>query len=69
MVVVSKDCVAADVTGARLMGMDPEKVGYLQEAAKFLGQGDPELIEQRGEDPARLARRFRPAPRFESIVA
>ena len=27
VVVVSRDLVAADVTGARLMGMDPEKVG------------------------------------------
>ena len=52
VVVVSRDLVAADVTGARLMGMDPEKVGYLMEAGRFLGQARSELIEQRGEDPA-----------------
>jgi uncharacterized protein (DUF362 family) len=69
VVLVSRDLVAADVTGARLMGMDPEKVGYLMEAGRFLGQSRSELIEQRGEDPARLARHFRPAPRFENIVA
>ena len=51
------------------MGMDPEKVGYLMEAGRFLGQARSELIEQRGEDPARLAKRFRPAPGFENIVA
>ena len=69
VVVVSRDGVAADVTGARLMGMDPEKVGYLMEAGRFLGQARSELIEQRGEDPERLARSFRPAPGFEGIVA
>ena len=69
VVVVSKDLVAADVTGARLMGMEPEKVGYLMEAGRFLGQARSELIEQRGEDPGRLTTRFRPAPRFESLAA
>ena len=39
------------------MGMDPEKVGYLQGGREASSaRGDPELIEQRGEDPARLAR-------------
>ena len=38
VVVVARDLVAADVTGARLMGMDPEKVPYLMEAGRFLGQ-------------------------------
>jgi uncharacterized protein (DUF362 family) len=69
VVVVSRDGVAADVTAARLMGMDPEKVDYLMEAGRFLGQARSELIEQRGEDPERLARRFAPAPGFEHLVA
>ena len=69
VVVVSRDGVAADVTGARLMGMEPEKVGYLMEAGRFLGQARSELIEQRGEDPGRLATRFAPAPGFEHLAA
>ncbi len=69
VVVVSRDLVAADVTGVRLMGMDPEKVGYLMEAGRFLGEARSELIEQRGEDPERLAKRFAPAPGFEDLVA
>jgi uncharacterized protein (DUF362 family) len=69
VVVVSRDGVAADVTGVRLMGMDPEKVDYLMEAGKFLGQARSELIEQRGEDPATLTTQFKPAPRFENLVA
>ena len=69
VIVVSKDGVAADVTAARLMGMDPEKVGYLMEAGRFLGQARSELIEQVAEDPEPLAKQFRPAPHFEHIVA
>ena len=61
--------MAADVTGARLMGMDPEKVPYLMEAGRFLGQARSELIAQRGEDPGRLAQTFRPAPSFEGLAA
>ncbi len=69
VVVVSRDPVAADVTAARLMGMEPEKIDYLMEAGRFLGQSRSELIDQRGEDPERLAKRFEPAPHFEHIVA
>lgn len=69
VVVVSRDPVAADVTGARLMGMDPEKVRYLMEAGRFLGQARSESIEQRGEDPEKLGMRFAPAPGFESLAA
>ncbi|HET6616321.1 MAG TPA: DUF362 domain-containing protein [Gemmatimonadota bacterium] len=69
VVVISRDLVAADVTGARLMGIEPEKVGYLMQAGRFLGQARSELIEQRGEDPARLTRSFRPAPGFDDLVA
>ena len=69
MVIVSRDGVAADVTGARMMGMDPEKVGYLMEAGRFLGQSRSELIEQRGEDPERFTKQFAPAPGFENLVA
>jgi len=69
VLIVSRDGVAADVTGARMMGMAPEKVGYLMEAGRFLGQARSELIGQRGEDPARFTRRFAPAPGFENLVA
>jgi uncharacterized protein (DUF362 family) len=69
VVVVSRDGVAADVTASRLMGMDPERVDYLMEAGRFLGQARSELIEQRGEDPSRLVTRFRPAPAFAQLVA
>ncbi|HXF71911.1 MAG TPA: DUF362 domain-containing protein [Actinomycetota bacterium] len=58
------DPVATDVTAARLMGVDPARVPYLAQAARFLGQGDPERIRQEGEEPARHARPFALLPGF-----
>jgi uncharacterized protein (DUF362 family) len=69
VVIVSRDGVAADVTGARVMGLEPEKVGYLMEAGRFLGQSHSELIDQRGEDPESVAQAFTPAPGFEHLAA
>jgi uncharacterized protein (DUF362 family) len=67
--VVSDDPVAADVVAARIMGMDPERVDYLVEAGRFLGQGDPDRIEQRGEDPGELEGHLVPAPGLEGLTA
>ena len=69
VVVVSRDLVAADVTAARLMGMEPERVAYLMEAGRFLGQARSELIEQRGEDPARLVTKLHAGARLRGLVA
>jgi uncharacterized protein (DUF362 family) len=67
LLVVSTDPVAADVTAARLMGLDPDRVSYLQEAGRFLGQGHLEDIVQVGEDVERSATSFRTLPVFESL--
>ena len=67
VLVFSTDPVAADVTAATLMGIDPDRVPYLREAGKFLGKGDLDRIEQRGEDIARNTTRFAPAPGFERL--
>jgi len=64
VLVFGDDPVAADVTAARLMGVDPGRVPYLAQAGRFLGQADPEQILQEGEEPGRLARRFELLPRF-----
>jgi uncharacterized protein (DUF362 family) len=61
--------VATDVVGARLMGFDPEKVAYLAEAARFLGQGDVELIRSEGEDIDDVTTDFAVLPRFASMKA
>jgi len=50
----STDFVAADMTGCRLMGVDPADVGYLTYCANAgLGQGNPDRIRILGPDPAR----------------
>lgn len=48
-IVLADDPVAADATCARLMGLEPDRVIHIHEAAKFLGNSSPKLIDQVGE--------------------
>ncbi len=48
-IVLADDPVAADATCARLMGLEPGRVVHIREAAKFLGNSSPTLIDQVGE--------------------
>jgi len=63
------DPVATDTTAAMVMGLDPAKIGYLADAARFLGQGHPERIHQVGEDPERSASSFELLDRFAWMKA
>lgn len=46
LVIASRDAVAADTVGAKLLGFNSQAVRYLWEAGKVgLGQTDPEQIE------------------------
>jgi uncharacterized protein (DUF362 family) len=64
-IVLADDPVAADATCARLMGLEPGHVVHIREAAKFLGNSSPELIDQVGETlrspdlPFRVVQEFR----------
>jgi uncharacterized protein (DUF362 family) len=49
LVVIGANLTAVDATVARIMGMDPARVSYLQLAADQLGPIDERLIVQRGE--------------------
>ena len=69
LLVFGDDPVATDVTAATLMGFDPVKIGYLQEAGRFLGQADPTKIRQVGEDPQADAKDFAVLPPFEGMKA
>jgi len=69
LLVFGDDPVATDVTAATIMGMDPERVPYLQEAGRFLGQPDPARIRQVGEEPSSVITPFAPAPGFEGLRA
>jgi uncharacterized protein (DUF362 family) len=67
VLVFGSDPVATDATAARLMGLDPDRIPYLAQAARFLGQGDLEEIRQVGEDPEALAVPFAVLPPFEGL--
>jgi uncharacterized protein (DUF362 family) len=69
VLVFSDDPVAADTIGATLMGFDPEAIPYVAEAGRFLGQADRGRIEDRGEDPDGLSRRFARAPGASAVNA
>src|SRR5206468_11403654 len=55
LLVFGNDPVATDVTAARLMGFDPERISYIAEAGRFLGQSEPGRITQAGEEVERHA--------------
>jgi uncharacterized protein (DUF362 family) len=67
LLVFGTDPVATDTTAARLMGFDPTRVPSIAEAARFLGQGDPERIAQVGEDVELSAEDFATLPQFRGI--
>jgi len=51
---MGSDVVALDATCARIMGLDPAKMGYLREASRYLGNIDPKRIRQAAESPGRF---------------
>ncbi|MFB3737366.1 MAG: DUF362 domain-containing protein [Candidatus Velamenicoccus archaeovorus] len=67
VLVFGSDPVSTDVTAVQLMGLDPGRVPYLREASRFLGQGDPDRIQQVGEEPLPLSTNFAVPPGFESL--
>lgn len=67
VLVFSTDPVAADVTAARLMGFEPDRITYLTEAGRFLGQADRDKIVEVGEDVERSALDFAVLSPFESL--
>lgn len=66
-IVIADDPVAADATCARLMGLLPEKVAHIHEAAKFLGNLSTWLIEQLGEPVTSPAEPFEVVPEFQYL--
>ena len=64
-VVLADDPVAADATCARLMGFEPDRLIHIHEAAKFLGNSLPDLIDQVGETLQRPDVPFQVVSEFE----
>lgn len=52
LVAMGTDLIAVDATCARVIGLDPAKLGYLRMASEFLGNLAEDRIEQRGESPS-----------------
>ncbi len=58
VVVFGSDPVAVDATCARIMGLEPSRIRYLSEAARFLGNLAEERTVQVGENPIRYRQDF-----------
>lgn len=68
-VVLSDDPVAADATCARLMGIEPARVGHIAEASRFLGNLDERRIQLLAERTSRPATPFSVLPEFSFLTA
>jgi uncharacterized protein (DUF362 family) len=66
-VVLADDPVAADATCARLMGLKPDRVVHIAEAARFLGNSSPKLTDQVAETLRFPDQPFRLVPEFEFL--
>lgn len=66
--VFGTDPVATDVVTSRVMGLDPERIEYLMEAGRFLGQARWEEIRQVGEDPEATGLSFDLIPQFKHLT-
>jgi uncharacterized protein (DUF362 family) len=62
--VLGTDAVSVDATCARMIGLRPERMPYLQRAGEFLGNLDEAAVLQRAEPVTRFATAFETAPSF-----
>ena len=65
--VIGDDPVAVDATCARLMGLVPERIKHIAQAATLLGHIDPAKIRQLGDDIAGLRSPFSVPRRFRHL--
>jgi uncharacterized protein (DUF362 family) len=64
----SRDAVAADVTGTRVMGFDPGMINYLNAmAAAGLGQGEPDKIQLLGTPLDQCVMKYKPNERMAEL--
>ncbi len=66
-VAMGSDIVAVDATCARAIGLDPDRIPYLAEASRFLGNVSASRIEQRGERLDRYQTSFNVLPDFAGL--
>jgi uncharacterized protein (DUF362 family) len=66
-VAMGTDVVAVDATCARVVGIDPDKLAYLEAAGNYLGNVDAGRIRQVGERTERFRSDFTLIPRMQHI--
>ena len=64
-VLMGKHLLAVDCTAARIMGFDPMKIPYLEQAGLHFPGLNESSIAYRGEHPKRFTSKFRCLPQFE----
>lgn len=64
---MASDVVALDATCARIIGLDPRKMPYLNVAGQFLGNVEERRMQHRGELPSRYATTFDVVDHFKPI--
>jgi uncharacterized protein (DUF362 family) len=69
VVLLGRDPVAVDACAARVMGLRPERIRYIAEAARFLGNVDQARIPMRGERLDRFVTPFDVLPAFAGLRA
>lgn len=67
VLILGDDPVAVDSTSVRVMGLLPEKVKYLAQAATLLGHIDPQKIRQLGESIADVRNPFTVLKQFRHL--
>ncbi len=67
--VFGNDPVAVDATCSRLMEIDPERVAYLKEADRFLGNISPERIRQVADEPGAFVQEYEVIESFAYLRA
>jgi len=68
VLVMGDDPVAVDATAARVMGLVPERIGYLQKAGYALGNVSAEKIQQIGESLEETRTPFTVLEQFRRLV-
>lgn len=66
-IAMGTDLVAVDATCARIIGFDPAKITYLDEASRYLGNVSASRIDVRGESLTRYRTRFDVLPQFKPL--
>jgi len=69
VLILGNDPVAVDATACRVMGLMPEKIGYLSRAGTLLGHVDLLKIQQLGESIASARTPFVVLPEFQNLIA